>query len=412
VVLGFLALVLRYGASLRGAAAVLGWLGSVTGRDDLSPDGSTGRSWLMRLGLAALTRPKVIADDWAWLIDHSIQVGTCKCLVILGVRLSDLPEGRALGHRDLEPIALVPMIGSTKQAVAARLEQAVARTGAPRVILDDHGADLHGGVEIFRAAHPGTIEVYDITHKAACLLKARLEGDERWKSYSTESGRAKCEVQQTELACLAPPSQRSKARFMNVGGLVDWGVETLAVLDAPARLESLGITAARVREKLGWLEGYRGALEEWSGYRAVIDGALDFVRRRGLYPGAGFDLAAALPAASGGVAVLREELIHFVRCESLKARSGERLPGTTEVVESCFGKLKELEDGQSKSGFTGLVLSLGAMVSDWTAEKISEALERCRVRDVAEWCRKMLGQTVQSQRRQAYSQSGGATEPG
>jgi hypothetical protein len=412
VVLGFLALVLRCGTSLRGAAAVLGWLGSVTGREDLSPDGSTGRSWLMRLGLAALLRPKVIADDWAWLIDHSIQIGTCKCLVILGVRLADLPEGRALGHHDLEPIALAPMMSSTKQAVAACLEQAVARTGSPRVILDDHGADLHGGVEAFRAAHPGTIEIYDITHKAACLLKARLEGDERWRSYSTESGRAKGEVQQTELACLAPPSQRSKARFMNVGRLVGWGVETLALLDDPTRLEPLGLTAVRVREKLGWLEGYRGALQEWSGYQAVIGAALDFVRRRGLYSGAGFDLAAALPAAPGGVGELREELIHFVRGESLKAGFGERLPGTTEVVESCFGKLKELEDGQSKSGFTGLVLSLGAMVSDWTAERISEALERCRVRDVAEWCRKMLGPSVQSQRRQAYSRSEGATEPG
>jgi hypothetical protein len=411
-VLSFLSLVLRCGASLRGAAAVLGWLGSVTGREDLAPDGSTGRSWLMRLGLAALLRPKVIADDWAWLIDHSIQIGTCKCLVILGVRLGELPEGRPLCHRDLEPIDLVPMAGSTKEAVAACLEGAAARTGAPRVILDDHGADLHGGVEIFRAAHPGTIEVYDITHKAACLLKARLEADERWKSYSTELGQAKFRVQQTELACLAPPSQRSKARFMNVGKLVAWGVKTLALIDDPERLGPLGITAARAHEKLGWLEGYREPLREWSGYQAVIDGALDFVRRRGLYAGAGFDLAAALPPAAGGAGELREGLIHFVRCESLKARYGERLPGTTEVLESCFGKLKALEDGQSKSGFTGLVLSLGAMVSDWTAERIGEALERCRVRDVAAWCRKMLGQSVQSQRRQAYDQSAGATEPG
>ena len=58
------------------------------------------------------------------------------------------------------------------------------------------------------------------------------------------------------------------------------------------------------------------------------------------------------------------------------------MPGTTEVLESCFGKLKALEDGQSKSGFTGLVLSLGAMVSQWTTESLGEALEQCRVRDV------------------------------
>src|SRR5262249_57268835 len=137
-----------------------------------------------------------------------------------------------------------------------------------------------------------------------------------------------------------------------------------------------------------------------------------FVRRRGRYVGAGFDLAAALPAAAGSAGELRAELIHFVRCESLKARLGERLPGTTEGLESCLGKLKALEDGQSKSGFTRLLLSLGAMVSDWTAEAIGEALERCRIRDVAAWCRKMLGRSVQSQRREAYRRSGGATEPG
>ena len=50
------------------------------------------------------------------------------------------------------------------------------------------------------------------------------------------------------------------------------------------------------------------------------------------------------------------------------------MPGTTEVLESCFGKLKGLEDGQSKSGFTGLVLSLGAIVSKRSIETIGEAL--------------------------------------
>ena len=91
--------------------------------------------------------------------------------------------------------------------------------------------------------------------------------------------------------------------------------------------------------------------EKWSAFQQMINEALNFVRHRGLYPGAGFAIAAALPAASGVAAELRDELIAFVRGESLKARFGERLPGTTEILESCFGKLKALEDGQSKSGF-------------------------------------------------------------
>src|SRR5436190_1438144 len=82
-------------------------------------------------------------------------------------------EARPLRHQDLEPIALVPMASSTQSTVAVCLEDAVDRTGAPRAILTDHGADLHGGVAIFREAHPEASEVYDLTHKAACLLKAR-----------------------------------------------------------------------------------------------------------------------------------------------------------------------------------------------------------------------------------------------
>jgi hypothetical protein len=411
-VLWFVSLVLTCGASSRCTAHVLGLLGEAADTDAITPHWATGRSWLLRIGLAALRRPKVIADDWVWMVDHSIQIGPCKCLVVLGIRLIEFPVGRPLGHQDLEPIALVPMTSSTKQTVAACLEDAVARTGVPRAILNDHGADLHGGVAIFRAAHPQTSELYDITHKAACLLKARLEGDPRWTSYASQSGQTKFAIQQTELAGLVPPSQRSKARFMNVGGLVEWGRKTLALVEDPSRLEPLGITAERVRAKLGWLVEYREALDEWSAYQAVIDAALGFARCRGLYLGAGFDVAATLPRATGDAAKLREELIQFVRDESLKARVGERFPGTTEVLESCFGKLKALEDGQSKSGFTGLVLSLGAMVSNWTAETLGEALERCRVRDVTAWCRKMLGQSVQSQRKQAYSQLGSATKPG
>jgi len=94
---------------------------------------------------------------------------------------------------------------------------------------------------------------------------------------------------------------------------------------------------------------------------------------------------------------------------------GETNPATTPRQELGMVSpelLKALEDGQSKSGFTGLVLSLGAMVSTRTAETIHEALERCRVRDVLKWCAEKLGVSVQSQRRQAYGKPKCATNPG
>ena len=410
VVHWFVSLVLECGASLRCAAKVLELFSSIMGQDGITPDRSTGRLWLLRIGLAALLRSKVIANDWVWMVDHSIQVGQCKCLVILGIRQCDLPEGRPLVHQDMEPVALVPMISSTKQTVAICLEKAVAQTGVPRAILSDHGADLHGGIEIFRETHPETSELYDIKHKAACLLKAQLMRDPRWKPYASQLGQTKFAVQQTALAHLAPSSQRSKARFMNLGVLVKWGVETLFLVDNPSRVKQPETSPEQVQAKLGWLTEYRTALAEWSACMVVIEETLDYVRYRGYTADAGPELDARLPTAIGRAGELREQLLAFVTDQSLRVQQGERLPGTTEILESSFGKLKALEDGQSKSGFTGLVLSLGAMVSKWTAESITDALERCRVRDVLDWCRKNLGVTVQSQRRQAYATTGSALE--
>lgn len=406
VVQWIVSLVVNCSASMRCAAAVTGLLGRMTGCFESVPHWSTGRTWLLRIGLAELTRPKAIVDDRVWMIDHSIQVGQVKCLVILGIRLGELPIGRPLAHHDMELIDLVPMAEATKHTVAACLEATAAEAGVPRAILDDHGADLHGGVEIFRAAHPGVVEIYDIKHKAACLLKAVLGQDPLWKPFAAAAAAAKCALQQTALAALVPPSQRTKCRFMNLAELVDWAAATLALLDDPARLARAGIPAERAGAKLGWLEGYREPLAEWSAWHGLIGATLEAVRDRGLYATAGPDLAAALPAAVGRAGELRDQLVAFVDAESAKVPRGQWYPGSTEVLESLFGKLKSLEHDQSKGGFTALVLGLGAMLASLTPDSIAEALDRVRVRDVSDWCAKKLGVTVQSLRMQLYGPTG------
>jgi len=77
--------------------------------------------------------------------------------------------------------------------------------------------------------------------------------------------------------------------------------------------------------------------------------------------------------------------------------------GSSEVEESVFGKLKALEGDQSRSGFTRYVLSLGALVGDWTSARIKEALNKTPVKTVEAWCAEHLPVSVQSQRRLAFS---------
>jgi hypothetical protein len=76
-------LVLQAGASMRGAAAGLSLIAARLGLDVAMPSYSAVRSWLLRLGCHALTCA-LPSGVWVWLVDHTVQIGACKLLVIVG----------------------------------------------------------------------------------------------------------------------------------------------------------------------------------------------------------------------------------------------------------------------------------------------------------------------------------------
>lgn len=98
------------------------------------PSFSTIRMWLLRVGYYNLMRPLDKTKSWLWLVDHTIQIGTQKILVILGCPIDDVPFGqRALQLSDLSRRAgtLVPMEKSNGALVETELENAAQRTGVP-----------------------------------------------------------------------------------------------------------------------------------------------------------------------------------------------------------------------------------------------------------------------------------------
>ncbi len=406
----FVRLVLA-GVSLRGTTRVAELLQEAFEWDVGIPHWTTVRLWLQRLGHARLTMPQVEAEDWAWLIDHSVQIGPEKCLVILGIRLRDLPpQGECLRHENMQLIAEVPGTSWTRQDVDEQLETAVKRTGVPRVIVHDHGGDVAGGVEFFRKRHPKTAEIYDIKHKAACLLKRRLEKNARWQQFQQRVGQTRCAIQQTELGFLTPPGPRPKARFMNLAPLLHWAARVLTILAAPSEKVLKYVTHARLQEKLGWLEEFRQEIDEWSDWQHVVDTAVKYVNEQGLFLGVLKGLRQALPRQHrfNSTRELTDELQAFVALESAKAKKGERLPGSTEILESCFGKFKVLEKEQARGGFTGLLLAFGALLTDATHDMVQTAMQHSRTKDVVHWCHEVLGPTLFSKRRIAFQ--AGATK--
>jgi hypothetical protein len=394
-------LIAHTGASLRCAAAVLALTGRRWGLASPMPSFSTIRSWLLRLGCYALCCPLPQGVAWAWLVDHTIQIGPQKLLVILGCPLAQAPFGeRNLALEDLRLVALVPMGQSTHALVDAELEKAVARTGVPRVIVSDHATDLKKGVEDFRERHPATAAVHDVAHYGANVLENRWQRDPRWQEFVRRLSQGNQKMRHTAEAYLLAPTLRPKARFMNVGPLLRFADRVLRLLGREA-------PGARVVEHYGWLLEYRGALTGWSEEHRVVQATIERVRRHGLHTGT----LAALEDSWGqlsdrpGTKMVAGSMRAYARKYGGQAQEGETLVGSTEVLESGFGKLKRLQGDASAAGFTGLVLALGALTGQTGEAEVRHALDAVPTKQAEGWVKRTLGATLHWLRRQILGQN-------
>src|ERR1700730_13414428 len=119
--------------------------------------------WLTQVGHYKLNCVKEQANDWALIIDNSVQIGTHKFLVILGVRLSRL-QGKALTFEDMDALVMEIHENSDTQSVCKALEKAQKKVGKVTMICADDGPDLRGGIVLFCNKY-NVSRVFDTIHK-------------------------------------------------------------------------------------------------------------------------------------------------------------------------------------------------------------------------------------------------------
>jgi hypothetical protein len=73
----------------------------------------------------------------------------------------------------------------------------------------------------------------DFSHASSHILKDHLEADSRWQEFIGQCGKTQPKVKQTVLGALAPPTQKVKGRYMNIGELIRWAVKMLGCWLAP-----------------------------------------------------------------------------------------------------------------------------------------------------------------------------------
>jgi len=117
--------------------------------------------------------------------------------------------------------------------------------GRPAAYLKDAGSELHKAIDVLDAQGLASPSIDDISHAVANMLKRRYHDHPTFSTFVSACGRVSGKLKHTLLACLAPPSVPTKARFMNVHRLVTWADRWLNL--SPAGGARAGSTLAKLR---------------------------------------------------------------------------------------------------------------------------------------------------------------------
>lgn len=395
----------------RGAARVLELFFEWLGIDRNTPTRTAIRNWLQRLGIAELQQPLGPNEDLVIMIDHSMQIGTEKVMVALGVNTSELPEsGKALTHEHVRVLEV--KLGSRwkTEDMEQEYEDLADRYGTPRAVLVDGAPELREGAKCLEERRDDTIVLRDFKHYAANVLKSLLGKDERFQEVGGKIGKTRSAIQQTELAHLTPPRPKQKARFMNLSSQIGWMTMIVWLLRTPAAVARKGISDERLQEKLGWVKEYEDDIGVWQECQDVVSRSLTFINEQYLFKGASDGLRSVIGDSLeyDKSKELAKRLIDFVHDAEQQLHDGERLPMSTEILESAFGLYKQLERQQSKSGFTSLLACLPALLKPTTADGVRKAFQRASGEDVKVWVKKHFSSTVTSRRNAAYAEHNAA----
>lgn len=363
-----------------------------------APTHAAIRQWLMKIGLFKLQQTHV-DGKWMLIVDSTIQMGSQKVLLVLGVRLDRLKSNHIPSFKDAEPLVMKIVENCPGEVIEGAILEAKKKVENVFGVVSDAGSEMKKGMRLLSESGQNTIHVFDIVHLISNLLKNELEYDNDWQLFKQNCTQMIQVVKLSDLAHLAPPRQRAKARLMASTTVIEWGHKLLAYVDS---LKNQTIT--EIDPKLIWILEFRQQLNIWAQLLYLGKLALELVHQQGYHRGICLEwskILSSIAIKDSRITAFGESIKATLKKEGDKITEGEHCLGSSVIIESAFGKFKQLEGHHASSGITSLVLALPAIFGETDDVELASALSNISVNDLNAWQNKNLEQTYLSKRKMA-----------
>jgi hypothetical protein len=375
--------------SFRAVARVLALLALALGIRK-APCPQTIINWVIRLTIVRIDAARTLrglpldqapfTNGLIWMIDISIGLGSGKILAVLALDVHHHQlESSAPALHHVHCIGVAVADSWTGETIAALLERLIAPMGRPAAYLKDSGSDLHKAVALLEDDGLGSPCLDDISHAAAGMLKRTYQHHPAFERFLSACGRVSSKLKQTLLACLAPPTVRTKARFMNVHRLFIWADRVLQL--SPPGGAKRGSILAKLRGALDDLPDCKALIKRFQGDAGALMACQKILKTRGLAAATVAQcepLIDTMPTVAIGQE-FRTYLAHQLGTATTLGLAQAGVPISSDSIESLFGVGKRHGVGETPDA-ARIALRLPAFCGTPTREEAEQVLEVSMVR--------------------------------
>ncbi len=377
-----LVLVARIG--FRAVSRVLSLLAEVLGIKK-APCPQTIINWVTRLSLVRIQSARMLqgaalsqapfSNGLIWMIDVSIALGAGKMVAVVALDAQHHHRTQvAPGLQQVRCLAVSVAVSWTGDTLADLLKRLIAVMGRPAAYLKDGGSDLHKAIDVLEAQGLASPSIDDISHAVANMLKRRYHDHPQFATFMSACGRVSGKLKHTLLACLAPPTVHTKARFMNVHRLVTWADRLLTL--SPAGGAKAGSSLAKLRACLDALPSCKALIKRFRDDAVPLLACQKILKTQGLSHATLAQCEPLIDAIASST--VRREFAGYLQYQLQTATTlgldKVGLPISSDPIESLFGLAKQHGVGEIKDA-NRIALRLPALCSTPTREEAKQVLE-------------------------------------
>lgn len=361
---------------------------------DKIPSYNTIDNWVRKCGLDHINQtPKELKDvDYAVVIDECMMIGSQKLLPIISVPAKH--QGRPIQLDDVKVIGFDVQSNWNAEKVNESLQKSERIIGkAPKYVISDNDMKMRKAIELSNLTWHR-----DISHTLAMFMERVYKHDVEFVNFFDKMATCKKQCCMKDLAYLQSPSQRCKARFMNLTESVNWAYKMLQLYHERNACE---------KAVFSFIPAYASFIDE---IRDVVS-CVHFIEKEAKNNGLSKNtiaickkhVNATIMCGNDRMRKVANYFLSYLSEEDKLLKNDEVVNNSSDIIETTFGIFKYIQSPNKLNGVTTLVLHLPVRLSYAGKSKsknyyVKERLCRTRIKDITLWREKNLMENLVAKR--------------